>query len=106
MDFSNAEGDIMAFFSIYRLPNGDVEISARPGGGGDRGYMPRQKINPPADGMIFGITFEEFAALTYCVTDAEGGIIEKGERYTGLPQPDDVELPAWVRKHNQKQLDE
>lgn len=95
----------MAFISIYQLPNGEVEISTRPGGGGDRGYMHRQKINPPADGMIFGITFEEFVTLSCCVTNADREIIEKMVRYMGPPL-DEIELPAWVIRHDKKSLDE
>lgn len=91
----------MAFFMIDRLPNGDVEVSALPGGGGDRAYMPRQKKSPDANGMILGIPFEEFAALSYCITDAEGKIIDKGARDIG-PQSEDVELPDWVRKPQPK----
>lgn len=95
----------MAFISIYQLANGDVEISILPCGDGDRFYMRRQKINPPAGGMIYGIPFEEFAKLSYCTVDADGKIVEKRERYTGLPL-DETGLPAWVIRHDKKSLDE
>ncbi|MDP2144416.1 MAG: hypothetical protein Q8J80_09850 [Gallionella sp.] len=87
----------MAWISIFLMPNGDVETEARPGGGGDRLYMRRQKMKPPADGMIFGITFEEFKSLSYCVTNEDGEIIDKAVRNTeAVPPLAESEWPVWL----------
>lgn len=83
------------------MPNGEVEIEGRPGGGADRVYLRRQNMKPPTDGIIFGITFEEFKNLSYCVTNEDGEIINKGASNTeAVPPLTESECPAWLIKHD------
>lgn len=91
----------MAYFMIFLMPNGDVEVEGLPGGGGDRVYLRRQKMRPPTDGMIFGITFEEFKSLSYCVTNEDGEIINKAVRNTEPAPPlAESEWPVWLIRHD------
>lgn len=93
----------MAYIMIFLMPNGDVELECLPGGGGDRLYMRRQKYKPPADGMIFGITFEEFKTLSICVTNEHDEIIHKVVRNTeAVPPLAASEEPAWLIKNNRR----